>query len=139
MGTMATVPSEPAPDRVDNDGVEKLLADLEGKYQKPDPENIALGTENFERILNSVIVPFIGINGLLIGSLVFYHLYPNRRGLISLCNLCAAMAVAGWIFYRRKQTNPFPVLFLSALPTFLLAASLALQAESVALVLALAI
>jgi hypothetical protein len=127
-----TEPVEPAPDEF-----EKILADLEGKYGKPEPGNIALGAQRFERILNSFIVPFVGLNAFLIGGIALHKLSPNRRLLLFICNLGAALLVAGWMFPRRKQPNPWPILFLSALPTFLVAAFLSLEAPSLALIPAL--
>jgi hypothetical protein len=127
-----TEPLEPAPD-----GVEKLLADLEGKFRKPEPGSIAVGAQRFERILNSVLVPFVGLNAFLIGGLALHGLYPNRRALLFACNLGAALLMACWMYLRRKQSNPLPILFVGALPTFLLAAFLALDVVWVALVLAL--
>ncbi len=128
----ATEPVNAAPD-----GFEKLLADLEGKFRKPDPENIALGAQKFERILNSVLVPFAGINGFLIGGIALDTLYPNRRVLLIACNVGAALVVAVWMYLRRNRPNPYPVLFLSAVPTFLLAACLAVPVPLAALVPAL--
>jgi len=116
------IPIEPAKAP---DGFEKLLADLEGKFRKPEPENIALGAQKFERILNLVLVPFAGINAFLIGGIVLDRLYPGRSWLLIACNLFAALLVAVWMYLRRDQPNSHPVLFLSAVPTFLLAAFLA--------------
>src|SRR5580704_550139 len=117
-----TEPVEPAPD-----GIEKILADLEGKFRKPEPANIALGAQRFERILNSVVVPFVGLNAFLIGGIALHELYPNYRTLLFVCNLGAVLLLAGWMYVRRDQPNPWPILFVSALPTFLLAAFLSLE------------
>lgn len=125
-------PVEPAPD-----GFEKVLADLEGKFRKPEPGNIALGAQRFERILNSIIVPFVGLNAFLFGGITLHGLYPNYRALLFVCNLGAALLVAGWMYLRRNQPNPWPILFVSALPTFLLAAFLTLETPVLALLPAL--
>jgi hypothetical protein len=127
-----TEPVEPAPD-----GIEKILADLEGKFRKPEPENIALGAQRFERILNSVVVPFVGLNAFLIGGIALHELYPNYRALLFVCNLGVALLLAGWMYPRRNQPNPWPILFVSALPTFLQAAFLSLETPVLALLPAL--
>jgi hypothetical protein len=130
----ATARLRPAPE-----GLEKLLTDLEGKYGKPDPANIALGAERFEHILNSIIVPFVGLNAFLAGGITLHDLYPDHLVLLVACNLSAALILASWMYFRRNQPNPFPVLFFSAVPTFLLAGFLGIRSPAIALVLALVV
>jgi len=130
----ATATVKPEPDRL-----EQLLADLEGKYHKPDPNNIALSAQRFENILNSIIVPFVGLNAVLISGVVLHKHYPNHRLPLFLCNLAAAIIVAAWMYFRRSQPQPFPILFFSAVPTFLLAAFLTMPSPKVAMLLALVV
>jgi transposase len=128
----ATATVNPEPGRL-----EQLLADLEGKYQKPDPDNIALGAQRFESILHSIIVPFVGFNAFLISGVVLHEQYPNHRLPLFLCNLAGALIVAAWMYFRHSQPQPFPILFYSAVPTFLLAAGLTVPSPKVATPLAL--
>ena len=130
----ATPTVKPEPDRL-----EQLLADLERKYQKPDPNVIALGAQRFENILNSIIVPFVGLNAFLISGVVLHEQYPNHRLTLFLGNLAAAVIVAAWMYFRRSQPQPFPILFFSAVPTFLLAAFLTIRSPKVAMLLALVV
>jgi len=132
MSTTAIAKPEP-------DKLEQILTDLEGKYRKPDPDNIALGAQRFENILNGIIVPFVGLNALIISGIVLNGEFPNHRLPLLLCNLAAAVMVAAWMYFRRSQPQPFPILFYSAVPTFLLAGFLTIPFPKVAVLLALVV
>ena len=106
------------------DKFEQLLADLEGKYDKPDPGNIALGANRFEQILNSVILPFVGVNAFLFGGIALRQIYPEYVLSLFLSYLSAAVLLLAWIYRHRNRTTEIPTVFLSAAPTFLIAAAL---------------
>src|ERR1700722_15161047 len=114
---------KPAPES-QPDKFEQLLADLEGKYDKPDPGNIALGANRFEQILNSVILPFVGVNAFLFGGIALRRIDPNYILALFLCYLSAAILLLAWIYTHRNRVPEIPTVFLSAVPTFLIAAAL---------------
>ena len=79
----------------------------------------------------------MGVNAFLGGGIALHELHPAHAAIFLLCNFAASILLAVWIFSRRDQLATVPTVFLSAVPTFLLAAFLGIPIPPIVLVLSL--
>lgn len=63
-----------------------ILDELDSKYKNPTPESISLQARKFENVLSRFVVPFVGINALILGGLTLYELVDSGRWLLPVCS-----------------------------------------------------
>jgi hypothetical protein len=115
----------PAPDTPPTpDKLTQLIIDLQGKYKKPDPENLSMKAIRFEQVFNRLIIPFIGANAFLLGGIILYRLYPHQAMLLSACNFIAALLIISLVFFHNREHEQTPPLMVSVAMASVLAAVL---------------
>lgn len=72
--------------------VDELFEDLESRYKRPSPAVLAENVKQFENFLTKTLLPFVGVNGFLIGTIVYEEVVGNIAAPLVL----AALLLIGW-------------------------------------------
>jgi hypothetical protein len=69
------------------------VVDLEERFEEPGPEIIAGRLTQFGRVLKEVVLPFLGVNALLIGSIVYRKSSSGQLAELA----CVALLAIVWV------------------------------------------
>ena len=115
----------------------EILEDLEEKYKAPTPETISLKTAKFESLLSGWILPFIGLNGFIIGNLYLNYLLPEYSVILSIISAISGIAVLSWLYFSGRIKDEWSSMFVSGAFSFIILALLSIHTSVLTGLLAL--
>ena len=123
-----------SPQKLEKPFIDELFEGIEKRYKSPSPQLIAGQVERFERLLNCAVLPFLGINAFLLGSIA----YRRQVGSILVPVALSGALIIGWLALFPRYARRAAWMHIGGLAALAVMAFLAVPNLVIALALSFA-